>query len=329
LVQCVPDGSDEIDCPTKSTNKSSKDQNMKYVLVTGSPKNDETAQMEVMDESGSTKICKNPKSKYPLQVRAATGVYTEGRMIVCGGRSPRTPKCYSYEDDQQGWTWLANMEIARYGSSSIQIPGGILVTGGFTGRYYLKPSEIIYNNGTLGRGKSRPKSLPEARYGHCMVEYRGQIISTGGRDEYDITSDVWSFNNHGEFTLTNKPSMKHTRYFHACGIVHSRQHKNRPLLVMAGGIGDGMDKSEYLDFTHPGAQWQLCSKDLPLDMTDGPRMTTTKNKNQLLMTYEKGIYSFNCRSGDDCYWEKKTSELQSYRRYHIMMKVPASMVENC
>jgi secreted trypsin-like serine protease len=26
LVQCVPDGSDEIDCPTKSTNKSSKDQ---------------------------------------------------------------------------------------------------------------------------------------------------------------------------------------------------------------------------------------------------------------------------------------------------------------
>jgi len=303
---------------------------MKYVLVTGWPQNDETAQMEVMDESGSTKICKNPKSKYPLQVREATGVYTEGRMIVCGGRSPRTPKCYSYEDDQQGWTWLANIPIAaRYGSSSIQIPGGILVTGGFTGRYYLKLSEIIYNNGTLKRGKLRPKSLPEARYGHCMVEYQGQIFSTGGGDENDVFSDVWSFNNHVEFTLTNKPSMKHTRYFHACGIVHSIQHQDRPLLVMAGGIGDGMDKSEYLDFTLPGAQWQLCSKDLPVQMTYGPKMTTTKNKNQLLMMYEKGIYSFNCRSSDNCYWEKKTSELKVFRRWPVLMKVPASMVENC
>ena len=103
---------------------------MKYVLVTGYPGDDETAQMSVMDESGSTKLCKNPKSKYPLQVYFATGVYTEGRMIVCGGWKPPTSACYSYENDQQGWTKLADMGTQRSSSSSIQIPGGILVSGG-------------------------------------------------------------------------------------------------------------------------------------------------------------------------------------------------------
>ena len=106
---------------------------MKYALLTGYPRNDVTAQMEVMDESGSTKICKNPKSKYPLQVSTASGAYTEGRMIVCGGISLRTSACYSYEDDQQGWTKLADMGTQRSGSSSIKIPGGILVTGGYDG----------------------------------------------------------------------------------------------------------------------------------------------------------------------------------------------------
>ena len=75
--------------------------------------------------------------------------------------------------------------------------------------------------------------------------------------------------------------------------------------------------------------FNVLGKDLPVDMEYGPRMTTTKNKNQLLMTYQKGIYSFNCRSSDDCYWEKEPKELKVSRDWPVMMKVPASMVENC
>merc|ERR1711976_445514 len=110
-----------------------------------------------MDESGSTKLCKDEKSKYPLQVSSATGVYTKGRMILCGGGYPPTSACYLYEDDQQGWTKLADMDTPRSSSSSIEIPGGILVTGGSDGSNYLKTSEIIYNNGTLKQGKSLPE----------------------------------------------------------------------------------------------------------------------------------------------------------------------------
>merc|ERR1712025_971385 len=100
----------------------------------------------------------------------------------------------------------------------------------------------------------------------------------------------------------------------------------RPLLVVAGSDGRDGDSSEYWDFTLPGSQWQLCSKDLPVGMS-GPKMTTAKDKNQLLMTYEKGIYSFNCRSSDDCYWEKKNQELKTNRWNPVLMEVPASLVE--
>jgi len=317
---------DEIKSLKRSQDACSTIPDMKYAILTGYPRNDETAQMEVIDESGLTKIC-NSKSKYPLKVAEATGVFTNNYIIVCGGAYPETPACYTYADDQQGWTKLADMDTPRFGSASVSIDDGILVTGGLDdGINTLKTSEIVFLNGTVKQGKP----LPEPRYEHCLVEYQGQIISTGGYDENgDSTSTVWSFNNHEEFTMTNKPSMIYKRAWHACGIVHSSLHDGRPLLVVAGAfIGDGMDKSEFWDFTIPGSQWQSCSEDLPVEMY-GPRMTHTADKKNLLMTYEKGIYSFNCRSSNDCHWTKESYELEISRRYHILMTVPSSLVENC
>jgi len=70
-------------------------------------------------------------------------------------------------------------------------------------------------------------------------------------------------------------------------------------------------------------------EDLPVSMDEGPRMTHTNNKKGLLMTYERGIYSFQCRSSNDCYWKKESYELETVRRYHVMIMVPSSLVENC
>ena len=107
--------------------------------MTGYPRrSDETNQILVMDESGLMKTCFKPKSKYPLKISGATGVYTEGRMIVCGGCCRVTSACYSYANAQQGWTKLGDMNTQRTSSSSIAIPDGILVTGGLTLLRYKK-----------------------------------------------------------------------------------------------------------------------------------------------------------------------------------------------
>merc|ERR1712080_703495 len=148
----------------------------------------------------------------------------------------------------------------------------------------------------------------------------------GGFDEYGPTSTVWLFNNHADFALTNGPRMKYDRYLHACGIVHSDKFEGRPLLVVAGSKFYGNDKSEYWDFTVPGSQWQLCSENLPIHMY-GSTMTHTANKKGLLMAYKKGVYSFHCRSSNDCRWTKESFELKISREWNVMLTVPSSLVE--
>ena len=59
---------------------------MKYVLVTGSPITDETAQMEIISEDGTTIICQNPNNKYPETLYEASAAVTdENTIVACGG----------------------------------------------------------------------------------------------------------------------------------------------------------------------------------------------------------------------------------------------------
>ena len=62
---------------------------MRYVVFSGHPKNNETSQIEVIDDHGSIHICQS-NSRYPLNVNNARSVFTNDRMIVCGGRMAQT-----------------------------------------------------------------------------------------------------------------------------------------------------------------------------------------------------------------------------------------------
>ena len=64
-------------------------------------------------------------------------------------------------------------------------------------------------------------------------------------------------------------------------------------------------------------------------MDYGPRMAPTGDGKQLIMTYEKGVYSFHCDTPNQCYWNTENHELGISRERHIMMTVPTSLVENC
>ena len=171
--------------------------------------------------------------------------------------SERVRSCYSYGGDRK-WNKLADMATPRAASSSIPIPGGIWVTGGFDGSK-LRTTEMVFLNGTRKVGTP----LPAARNAHCLVNYVGKIFSTGGKDRNDeATSNTWQFDSGDNFAKAEEiPEMKKTRYFHGCGIFHSIHHGFRPLLVVAGSNGGtGGRNSEFWDFTVPGSTWQLCSK---------------------------------------------------------------------
>lgn len=64
-------------------------------------------------------------------------------------------------------------------------------------------------------------------------------------------------------------------------------------------------------------------------MYEGNRMTSTEDGRGLIMTYFKKIYKFNCDSANDCYFVQDVNELQILRIHHILLKVPASLVNDC
>ena len=59
-----------------------------------------------------------------------------------------------------------------------------------------------------------------------------------------------------------------------------------------------------------------------------PRIATTAKGDGLIMTYEKSIYSFKCVSSDSCFFQKD-GDLKINRTWHILLTVPASLVEDC
>ena len=70
------------------------------------------------------------------------------------------------------------------------------------------------------------------------------------------------------------------------------------------------------------------AENLPYRMV-GPKITTTADGKGLLMSYGRSLYSFSCQSMSRCSWDTNQIELKISRSEHVMMRVPASMVENC
>ena len=233
---------------------------MKYVQISGYPRNENTAKMEVIDPDGQTKVCQGNMA-YPLQISSATAAFTEDKMVVCGGSSPHTDKCHVYEHGQ-GWSLLTTMIQVRSGSASISIPGGIIVIGGLGDGFTLKTSQIVRLDGSA---VTYGPHIPEPREGHCIAQYKegnAFFITGGANPMYDATSTVWHYEGTENFSLKKTSTMKKTRHYHACSIFSSDQHGERPVLVAAGsdGSGSGRNDCEFLDFTQPGSEWQLCSK---------------------------------------------------------------------
>ena len=50
----------------------------------------------------------------------------------------------------------------------------------------------------------------------------------------------------------------------------------------------------------------------------GPRISPTGDKNGLILTYEKGVYSFHCDTPSQCYWRTEPYNLEIKRKTHMM-----------
>ena len=229
----------------------------KQILITGYD-DDQAPKMELLEKNGSSTICQASSFKYPIDVESASGALVGTTMVLCGGRDYSDmvyDSCYSFDKQNNQWTFLSKMSTPRYGSAAISIHNGVWITGGWDdGRNDLSSTEFIFLNGT----KSDGPSLPQPRSSHCLVQYKGTIIQTGG---YGGVRSIVIYRQVKEDIeeIGNGPDMTNYRAEHGCGIFHSLQHGGRPILVIAGGQKSATT-SEYLDFTVPDSKWLQSSK---------------------------------------------------------------------
>ena len=180
-------------------------------------------------------------------------------MVICGGIPPRSSACYSFSSDYQ-WRNLSKMSTEKVGSSVISYIDRIWITGGDVDSGYgtLNSTEYIFLDGSREDGPE----LPQRRYLHCSVEYDGVVVMMGGENGRGYEqSNVWLFNaKEGMKFIGHGPDMIYARNYHGCGVFNSKEHGGRPVIVTAGGSGNGSSTSEFWDFSHLGSRWQNCSK---------------------------------------------------------------------
>ena len=230
----------------------------KQILITGI----EGKQMEIIEQDGTTKVCKAHSFHYPLNIELASGALVNTSIIICGGYGFLLhTSCYTFGQDHQ-WKFLSQMKIPRgSGTASIPIPNGIWVTGNDNEAF--NTTEIALLDGTIKDGPL----LPEPRQNHCLIRYKSTIFLIGGqkRGVYDevtglpkSTSTVWIFDAKEELKFVGYgPNMTNERGNVACGLFYSNHHGGRPVIVAASSAS-----SEYWDITLPGSKWKECSKSI-------------------------------------------------------------------
>ena len=229
----------------------------KQILITGSSyENPQAPKMELLERNGSSTICQASSFKYPIDVEYASGALVGTTMVSCGGYGDGTTydSCYKFDKQNNQWTFLSKMSSPRSGSAAISMHNGVWITGGYDGDNDLSSTEFIFLNGTKKDGPS----LPQPRSGHCLVQYKGTIILTGGNGGKRSIVIYRQVKEKIE-EIGNGPDTTNDRWSHGCGIFHSSQHGGRPILVIAGGY-ESSTTSDYWDFTVPDSKWQQSSK---------------------------------------------------------------------
>merc|ERR1712150_96317 len=200
------------------------------------------------------------------------------------------------------------------GQEFLWITGGLDSSGN-----RLKTTVLVsVRSGVVSEGEE----LPETRSAHCMLALGKYVMLIGGVVDGGYSKSVLVYDTENGFSYKEGPPMNHARSSHSCSTMKSPAHEGRTVAVVAGGYAGGSDSAEILDFNIPLSAWELTAK-LPKIMTSGPRMSPSPDGSSVFLTYEKDIFTLNCKRGQECTWQTLPNKLQISRQWHLQFTVPA------
>merc|ERR1711956_155301 len=111
------------------------------------------------------------------------------------------------------------------------------------------------------------------------------VMVIGGNTDGGRQKSVLLYDTENGFSYKEGPPMNHARSIFSCSTMQSPAHEGRTVAVVAGGLGDGPDSAEILDFNIPGSAWELTAK-LPKRMREGPKMSPSPDGSSVFLTQD-------------------------------------------
>ena len=197
--------------------------------------------------------CMTRLPDYPMDLRAATGMYVDGAIIICGGYTPRNNKCYQLKKGEQTFELVHTMEEKRYHAQSILVHRKMLVLGGYTDNSMTQTCEFINNQILNDTEFNRNIQLPEPVFSHTIhnINKRTSIL-IGGYTTTTSESKKTYFYNHASNKWTSGPKLINGRMSHTAGVLFDHDTHAQHIAVVGGW---GLDSVELL--LHGKNAWKL------------------------------------------------------------------------
>ena len=208
----------------------------KIIVTTGYSYYRETKNTELIDIDGD---CTVSLPDYPRKIDGATGVYIDGRIVICGGGYPVTNKCYQLKNGSGAFELAYTMREKRYYARSIVTQGKMFITGGHNGNNYVGTGEFINNQISKNDETSPIIQLPEAVHFHAVVNIDQSTIFLIGGDAINMTySKKTHFYNYVTEKWRNGPELITGRFGHTAGVlIDHKTHKQH--IAVVGGFRNG------------------------------------------------------------------------------------------
>ena len=191
----------------------------KIIVTTGYGNSGYISTTELIDVNGT---CTSSLSDYPIKIKAATGVYVDGKIVICGGNSPYSNKCYQLMNDKDAFELIYAMEETRAWAKAIVSQGSMLVTGGRDNDTYNKiiTSEFV-NHQILNNIAPRLNiQMPEPVHRHAILNINhSTIFLIGGVTASSSYTNKTHFYNHDTKQWKIGPELKIGRSTHTAGIL--------------------------------------------------------------------------------------------------------------
>ena len=197
--------------------------------------------------------CTTTLPDYPMDLRAATGMYVDEAIIICGGYTPHNNKCYQLKKEEQSFELVHTMEEKRYHAKSILVHGKMLVLGGYTGNSMTRTAEFINNQILNDTEFNLNIELPEPVFSHTIHNINKMTsILIGGYTTTTSESKKTYFYNHASNKWTSGPKLINGRMSHTAGVLFDHDTREQHIAVVGGW---GLDSVELL--LHGKNVWKL------------------------------------------------------------------------